>query len=469
MPLPPRRRQSRDSSDDDSAPGGGGAKNKRKRKRGGGGGDDNKKEAAAPVHLKAEQVLPRIVEAAKESDGSRWLTARIADAEACDDAERDKIYQAVLPESLKLASDLYGSNVMQKLFDRATEEQLKAMAQKLKGEIFNLSTHRYGCRVVQKLVELLPEEPQVALGSELRNRVVECVENMHGNHVVQMLVRKLPTTQFVFVLDAMVAAVDKMSSHMYGCRVIQRLLERCEHDQIRGLLAHVMANVAKLTKDKHGNYIVQCVLEHGPQEEKRKIMQVVREGFVEYARDKVSSNVVEKCFEVSTVGIDVDFLKESREALYRTVLGEDGDDAASSPLQQLYHDRFGNYTVQCVIKHSRGEDREALEKRIMASEAQLKESATGRHVIAALKKATGHAPDEDEDQAEAGQANSSTTPDAPSRGSLLHASGQCKPCAWFWKAQGCRNDQNCQHCHLCPEGELKDRKKGKRNRGDEKP
>lgn len=49
----------------------------------------------------------------------------------------------------------------------------------------------------------------------------------------------------------------------------------------------------------------------------------------------------------------------------------------------------------------------------------------------------------------------------PSRGSALHVSGACRPCAWFWKPTKCQNGQECWHCHLCPEGELKSRKKSK--------
>jgi len=37
----------------------------------------------------------------------------------------------------------------------------------------------------------------------------------------------------------------------------------------------------------------------------------------------------------------------------------------------------------------------------------------------------------------------------PSQGSLLHASGACRPCAWFHKPQGCANKEQCRHCHLC--------------------
>lgn len=42
-----------------------------------------------------------------------------------------------------------------------------------------------------------------------------------------------------------------------------------------------------------------------------------------------------------------------------------------------------------------------------------------------------------------------------------HNAGQCKPCAWFWKKQGCRNGDTCSYCHLCPEGELRLRKRAR--------
>jgi len=49
----------------------------------------------------------------------------------------------------------------------------------------------------------------------------------------------------------------------------------------------------------------------------------------------------------------------------------------------------------------------------------------------------------------------------PSPGSAPHGTGRCNPCAWFWKPKGCQNGGNCAYCHLCPEGELKNRKKAK--------
>mmetsp|Transcript_17700 Transcript_17700/g.28762 ORF Transcript_17700/g.28762 Transcript_17700/m.28762 type:complete len:189 (-) Transcript_17700:229-795(-) len=43
-----------------------------------------------------------------------------------------------------------------------------------------------------------------------------------------------------------------------------------------------------------------------------------------------------------------------------------------------------------------------------------------------------------------------------------HKLGTCKPCAYFlYKADGCRNSETCEFCHLCRRGEIKKRKKEK--------
>lgn len=46
-------------------------------------------------------------------------------------------------------------------------------------------------------------------------------------------------------------------------------------------------------------------------------------------------------------------------------------------------------------------------------------------------------------------------------GSRLHMTGECEPCAWFWRPTGCSHGIECRRCHLCPEGEVKARKKKK--------
>mmetsp|Transcript_45825 Transcript_45825/g.82650 ORF Transcript_45825/g.82650 Transcript_45825/m.82650 type:complete len:230 (-) Transcript_45825:73-762(-) len=52
---------------------------------------------------------------------------------------------------------------------------------------------------------------------------------------------------------------------------------------------------------------------------------------------------------------------------------------------------------------------------------------------------------------------------SPATDMELHAQGLCRPCAWFWRPQSCLHGDACDHCHLCSEQEIKDRKKAKKN------
>eukprot|EP00929_Paragymnodinium_shiwhaense_P062055 TRINITY_DN30988_c0_g1_i1.p2 TRINITY_DN30988_c0_g1~~TRINITY_DN30988_c0_g1_i1.p2 ORF type:complete len:237 (-),score=13.38 TRINITY_DN30988_c0_g1_i1:393-1103(-) len=47
-------------------------------------------------------------------------------------------------------------------------------------------------------------------------------------------------------------------------------------------------------------------------------------------------------------------------------------------------------------------------------------------------------------------------PDAPQPwpGSVGHARGVCKPCAHFWKSDGCYRGAFCEHCHECGEDDF---------------
>lgn len=42
-----------------------------------------------------------------------------------------------------------------------------------------------------------------------------------------------------------------------------------------------------------------------------------------------------------------------------------------------------------------------------------------------------------------------------------HFSGKCQPCVYFFKPDSCRWGVECDFCHLCPEGEIRKRKKEK--------
>mmetsp|Transcript_15546 Transcript_15546/g.23734 ORF Transcript_15546/g.23734 Transcript_15546/m.23734 type:complete len:232 (+) Transcript_15546:3-698(+) len=229
------------------------------------------------------------------------------------------------------------------------------------------------------MLELLPLEEKLKCVSELRDRVIDCVEDMHGNHVVQIMVKALPVDELTFIVESIASEAEKMATHIYGCRVLQRIIEKCSIDQISLLVEKFQGKIEKLSMDLHGNYVVQCLLDSGSLETKRSIVNLIKEDLVKYGKSKVGSNVVEKCFHIVTDGPDAESLKEERAELYKLVLDD------TSLLKTMATDKFGNYAVQGILRHSRGEDREGLKAKIKAMEEQL-QSGSGKHILNALKK-----------------------------------------------------------------------------------
>merc|ERR1712211_96285 len=53
------------------------------------------------------------------------------------------------------------------------------------------------------------------------------------------------------------------------------------------------------------------------------------------------------------------------------------------------------------------------------------------------------------------------SPGCPSVGSAGHHLGLCKPCDFMYRTN-CRAGASCKFCHLCPPGEIRNRKKQKK-------
>jgi len=351
-------------------------------------GDDNHSALLTEVRkhggkskLTLKDVMPNVLEFCYDQTGSRFIQTKLDDA---NDGERLAVCNAILPETAKLASDSSGNFVVQKLFEIVNVECKKQLASKLQGEVMRLSQEAHGCRVIQRAIQHVPRESQLQLAGELHGHVVSCIEDMNGNHVIQKCIEQMPPDSVDFIIKAVEEQTERMAAHTYGCRVIQRLLEHCASHQLERMLEQILSATARLASDPFGNYVVQHMLEHGRREDKRRIIAVVQTNILEFAKHKCSSNVVERCFEIATVGEHAQVLEAERQALVSAVLGNPSD--PHPPLYQMMEDRFGNYIVQRMIEHSRGFEKDLLRQRLMAVKEQLRGSSSGRHILAALDK-----------------------------------------------------------------------------------
>jgi hypothetical protein len=180
--------------------------------------------------------------------------------------------------------------------------------------------------------------------------------------------------------------VTKSAQNRFGCRIVQRLLEHCPASQLEkqdgkaGIIPEIHKDCTKLSTHKFGNYVVQHMLEHGRCEDKRKIIQTICADILSFSKDRCSSNVVEKCIEVSTQGEHACELQQEWKALLTAVMFP----STSPPLHEMIDDRFGTFIVLKLAAHCKGKELEMLRNRARPKVETLQKSSNGKQVLQSL-------------------------------------------------------------------------------------
>jgi len=316
-----------------------------------------------------------VADLATDQNGSRFIQTKLEEAT---DAEKQAVFEQILPETLRLCTDVFGNYCIQKFFEYGTPEQKLELSRKIKHRVLPLSLQMYGCRVVQKILESVDAETQKALISELDGHVLECVKDQNANHVIQKCIEQVSNSENIdFIIKAFYGRVYDLSTHPYGCRVIQRMLEHCLPELKNPVLEELMQFAEQLAKDQYGNYVLQHVLQHSATECKDKIVNIVASYILPFSKHKFASNVVERCF-VSTDS-------RQKDVLLNAVVGT----SENSPLVSMVRDQYGNYVIQKMLETLNVPQRTKLIRKIAEYVPNIRKIAFGKHIVAKIEKLTG--------------------------------------------------------------------------------
>lgn len=322
-----------------------------------------------------QDLVGHMVEFSRDQEGSRLIQHKL---ESCPDSEKDLVFTEVYKEALGLMTDVFGSYVIQKLFEHGLPRHRKLLAGVLKGNVLSLTLQTYGCRVIQKALEVIDQEDQAMVAGELAGHVLRCVLDQNGNHVVQKCIERIPPQGVRFVVESFVGNVQNLAVHAYGCRVIQRILEYCEdhHEVISPILDEILDNVQVLARDQYGNYVVQHVLINGKPLYQAAIIERLRPDCMELAQHKFASNVVEKMFQHGT--------RDDRTAILADLLRPNAE--GTSALHVMMRDQYANYVVQKIIDMADDAQRRQIIEHIKPHIATLRRYTYGKHIIARIEK-----------------------------------------------------------------------------------
>eukprot|EP01112_Ceratiomyxa_fruticulosa_P018700 TRINITY_DN6024_c0_g2_i3.p1 TRINITY_DN6024_c0_g2~~TRINITY_DN6024_c0_g2_i3.p1 ORF type:complete len:1006 (-),score=246.37 TRINITY_DN6024_c0_g2_i3:591-3608(-) len=321
-------------------------------------------------------IQGHIVEFSGDQHGSRFIQQKL---ETASPAEKQMVFNEILPASLTLMVDVFGNYVIQKFFEHGTPDQKRVLADQLQGHVLSLAVQMYGCRVIQKALEAIDVDQQAKLVSELEGNVMKCVKDQNGNHVIQKCIERVPPHLIQFIVDSFHGQVYTLATHPYGCRVIQRILEHCNEAQTGPILEELLRCTISLVQDQYGNYVIQHVLEHGKSRDKSTVVEKLKGQILQLSQHKFASNVVEKCVQYGVAS--------ERELIINEILGSKADGVA--PLQVMMKDQYANYVIQKIIDIVDDSQRDLIIARIKPHIQSLKKYTYGKHIISRIEKLAG--------------------------------------------------------------------------------
>lgn len=102
-------------------------------------------------------MLDHIAEFMCDQVGSRYIQESILEHPTSEDC--DLIFNEVHPVVMHLSTDVFANFCVQKLFEKASPQQVDMLVVNLRGSILKLSLQTYGCRVIQKVSAYFPPIP----------------------------------------------------------------------------------------------------------------------------------------------------------------------------------------------------------------------------------------------------------------------------------------------------------------------
>ncbi|KAL7487434.1 hypothetical protein ACHAW6_015352, partial [Cyclotella cf. meneghiniana] len=340
--------------------------------------------------------LGKIVEIAKEPDGSRFIQERLEHALL---PEVKLVFDESLPRMKELWDDIYGNFILQKLFDVGTAEMKNALGAGLNGHVVELSTKVYGCRVVQKAFEVLDQETVAKLIMSLSGSIRDCIYDKNGNHVIQKAIMVLSShaktcqesgeepsvgvqSGLNVIIDEIASHTEGLSKHSYGCRVVQRMVEKCIDPQKSRILDSIMKCHLSLLDDQYGNYVIQRAIAYGRPSDRNTIFSTITssDNILILSKEKHSSNVVESMLKTSSREECTTLVEAMLSCKHEEICGE-----VKNAVVAMAEDRFANYVLKTALDVlEEGEQRDKLFSALVPSLEVLGINPYAKHIVSRI-------------------------------------------------------------------------------------
>jgi hypothetical protein len=318
-------------------------------------------------------VIGHIYSLCKDQHGCRFLQKKLEDR---DPMVVEIIFNEVYDHMTELMIDPFGNYLCQKLLEHCNDEQRLHIIEKVAPDLVKISKNMHGTRAVQKMIEYLTTPDQVtptinsiiAIAKKaLSNHVVTLIQDLNGNHVIQRCLNRLSPQDNQFIYDSVSQAGHcvEVATHRHGCCVLQRCIDHASDSQKIQLINEIIANALVLVQDPYGNYVVQYVLDLPFPGLASRLARRFLGHIPILSTQKFSSNVVEKCLNVTDV--------QTRASIIQELVEYDN-------LLYLLQDPYANYVIQTSLNVSEPVQHARLVEAIRPHLSSLRNTPYGKRI-----------------------------------------------------------------------------------------
>ncbi|KAG2020663.1 pumilio/RRM domain-containing protein [Coprinopsis cinerea AmutBmut pab1-1] len=166
-------------------------------------------------------------------------------------------------EIVDLASDWLGNTVVQKLFEKCSQEPRLAMLERICPSLAMIGIHKNGTWAAQKIIDCATRPEEIALiAQNLRAYAPPLLLDQFGNYVVQCCLRfGSPNNDFIF--DAIVDRMWEVAQGRFGARSMRACLEspHITVNQQRRIATAIILNSIPLATNPNGALLLTWLLD----------------------------------------------------------------------------------------------------------------------------------------------------------------------------------------------------------------
>ncbi|KAI9267042.1 armadillo-type protein [Helicostylum pulchrum] len=178
--------------------------------------------------------------------------------------EAELIAQECMQDIAEISSDYIGNTVVQRLFEKCSEETKTQMLERIAPHLAAISIHKNGTWATQKIIDLVKTPEQIQLISQyLKPYIPPLLLDQFGNYAVQCCLRLGDPEKTQFIFDAMVEKVMNISQGRFGARSMRGILESefVTVNQQKFVAAALCQNSVSLSTNANGALLLSWLIE----------------------------------------------------------------------------------------------------------------------------------------------------------------------------------------------------------------